>query len=62
MPRNIGRRSARIRHELGYEEPIAIEEAIRQTIRWERENPPEVAFLAQFDYAAEDAAVAGHHR
>jgi nucleoside-diphosphate-sugar epimerase len=54
--------SARIRHELGYEEPVAIEEAIRQTIRWERENPPEVAFLAQFDYAAEDAAVAGHHR
>ena len=54
--------SARIRHELGYEEPVAIEEAIRQTIRWEREDPPEVAFLAQFDYAAEDAAVAGHHR
>jgi nucleoside-diphosphate-sugar epimerase len=54
--------SARIRHELGYEEPVAIHEAIRQTIRWERETPPEVALLAQFDYAAEDAAVAGHHR
>lgn len=53
--------SARIRHELGYEEPIAIEEAIRQTIRWEQENPPAIEFLAQFDYAAEDAAVAGHH-
>ena len=52
--------SARIRHELGYEEPMVIEEAIRQTIRWERENPPAVPFLAQFDYAAEDAAVAGH--
>jgi len=49
--------SARIRRELGYEEPIAIEEAIRRTIQWERENPPE-AFLAQFDYAAEDAAIA----
>jgi nucleoside-diphosphate-sugar epimerase len=54
--------SMRIRQELGYEEPVAIEEAIRRTIRWERENPPAVAFLAQFDYAAEDAAVAGHHR
>jgi nucleoside-diphosphate-sugar epimerase len=54
--------SARIRQELGYQEPVAIEEAIRRTIRWERENPPDVAFLAQFDYAAEDAAVAGHHR
>jgi nucleoside-diphosphate-sugar epimerase len=53
--------SVRIRHELGYEEPIAIEDAIRQTIRWERENPPADASLAQFDYAAEDAAVAGHH-
>ena len=52
--------SARIRHELGYKEVVAIEEAIRQTIRWERENPPDAAFLAQFDYAAEDAAVAGH--
>jgi nucleoside-diphosphate-sugar epimerase len=53
--------SARIRHELGYEEPVAIEQAIRQTIRWERENPPAVAFLAQFDYAAEDTAAAGRH-
>jgi nucleoside-diphosphate-sugar epimerase len=52
--------SARIRHELGYEEPVAIEQAIHQTIRWELENPPAVAFLAQFDYAAEDTA-AGRH-
>ena len=53
--------SARIRHELAYKEPVAIEQAIRQTIRWERENPPPVAFLAQFDYAAEDTAAAGRH-
>ncbi len=51
--------SARIRNELGYEEPVTIEEAIRQTIRWERENPPAVALPAQFDYASEDAAVGG---
>jgi nucleoside-diphosphate-sugar epimerase len=53
--------SARIRHELGYQEPVAIGEAIRRTIRWEQENPPDETlrpFLAQFDYAAEDAAVA----
>jgi len=54
--------SARIRRELGYKEAVAIEEAIRRTIRWEQENPPAPAFLAQFDYAAEDAAVAGHPR
>src|ERR1700674_4879198 len=53
--------SVRIRHALGYEEPVAIEHAIRQTIRWERENPPADASPTQFDYAAEDAAVAGHH-
>jgi len=53
--------SARIRQELGYQEPVAIEDAIRRTIRWERENPPADVLLAQFDYAAEDAAVAGHH-
>jgi nucleoside-diphosphate-sugar epimerase len=51
--------SARIRHELGYAEPVAIEEAIRRTIRWQRENSPAFEFLAQFDYPAEDAAIAG---
>ena len=51
--------SARIRHELGYKEPVAIEEAIRRTIRWELENPPGVGLVPEFDYAAEDAAVAG---
>lgn len=48
--------SARIRRELGYAEPVTIEEAIRRTIAWERAHPPE-AFPAQFDYAAEDAAL-----
>jgi nucleoside-diphosphate-sugar epimerase len=54
--------SSRIRRELGYNEPVAIKEAIRRTIRWERENPPAIEFLAQFDYAAEDAAVEGYNR
>lgn len=49
--------SARIRHELGYQEPVEIEEAMRRTIRWEMENPL-TAMPAQFDYAAEDAAIA----
>ncbi|HME36115.1 MAG TPA: NAD-dependent epimerase/dehydratase family protein [Candidatus Sulfotelmatobacter sp.] len=50
--------SARIRQELGYEEPVALDEAIRRTIAWQRENAPGVEFLAQFDYVVEDAAVA----
>ncbi len=49
--------SARIRHELGYQEPVEVAEAIRRTIRWEMENPL-AAMPGQFDYAAEDAAVA----
>jgi len=53
--------SARIRQELGYQEPMPIQEAIRRTINWERDNPPAGALIAQFDYAAEDAALAGHH-
>ena len=53
--------SARIRNELGYQETVAIEEAIRRTINWERKNPPAAAFLSQFDYAAEDEAVAAHN-
>ena len=46
--------SARIRHELGYQEPVETAEAIRRTIRWEMENPA----AAEIDYAAEDAALA----
>jgi nucleoside-diphosphate-sugar epimerase len=49
--------SARIRRELAYNEPIAREEAIRRTIRWEQENPPARSFLPSFDYAAEDTAL-----
>lgn len=47
--------SERLRRELGYAEPVAIPEAIRQTIAWEKDNPPNLS-LAQFDYAAEDVA------
>ncbi len=54
--------SARICLELGYQEPVALEDAIRRTINWERENPPNEVPLTQFDYAAEDAAVAAHHK
>ncbi len=52
--------SARIRNELGFHEPVALKEAIRQTIRWELDHPPQAFPAAAFDYAAEDAAIAGH--
>ena len=49
--------SARMRRELGFREPIDLDEAIRRTIRWEQDHPPVIP-LASFDYAAEDAAIA----
>lgn len=50
--------SERIRTELGYQEPVRIEEAIRRTIAWEQRNPPRTFNPQQFDYVAEDAALA----
>jgi nucleoside-diphosphate-sugar epimerase len=46
-----------IRKELGYREQLPREESIRRTIAWERANPPATP-TAQFDYDAEDAALA----
>ena len=50
--------SGRIRTGLGYEEPVEIEESIRRTIAWEQQNPPGAVDPQQFDYSAEDAALA----
>lgn len=50
--------TTRIRAELGYKERISREEALRETINWERANPPSEVNPAQFDYAAEDAVLA----
>jgi len=49
--------STRIRSELGYCEPSALDSALRATIAWERANPPAEIDPAQFDYAAEDACL-----
>lgn len=50
--------SSRIRRELGYTEPIPQDVALRETVAWERAHPPAEIDPAQFDYAAEDAALA----
>jgi nucleoside-diphosphate-sugar epimerase len=50
--------SARIRQELDYSEPVPLDVGIARTIEWERANPPAQVDPAQFDYAAEDAALA----
>lgn len=55
---DLAAHTSRIRAELGYREAIPQDEALRRTIAWERANPPAQIDRAQFDYAAEDAALA----
>jgi len=52
--------SERIRAELGYAESVPLSTALNRTIAWERSNPPAAIDPTQFDYAAEDAALAAH--
>jgi hypothetical protein len=52
--------SSRIRTELGYREPVPVDEGIRRTIAWERANPPGELQPGTFDYAAEDEALRRH--
>ena len=49
--------SSRIRNELGYREPVALEEAIRRTVEWERAQRQDAFDARLFDYAAEDTAL-----
>ena len=49
--------SRRIRHELGFVEPVALDTALARTIEWERTNPPAEIHPKQFDYAAEDKSL-----
>jgi nucleoside-diphosphate-sugar epimerase len=48
--------STRIRSELSYSEPISIHAALRDTIEWERQDPPPSP--PAFDYDAEDEVIA----
>lgn len=50
--------SGRIRRELGYNEPIARDEALRRTVAWERQNPPRLIRQERFDYNTEDQLLA----
>ena len=50
--------TARVRRELGFAEPVALDAAIERTIAWERANPPAEIDPKQFDYAAEDSVLA----
>ena len=49
--------TGRIRKELGYVEHVRRDEAMKATVNWEREHPPEPVDEGRFNYAAEDAAL-----
>jgi nucleoside-diphosphate-sugar epimerase len=49
--------SQKIRDQLGFHDPVPLDEAVRLTVEWERAHPPQID-PRQFDYAAEDAALA----
>ncbi len=49
--------TTRIREELGYHEPVSVDETLRRAVAWERANPPKEVNAEQFDYGAEDAAL-----
>ena len=59
---NLAANTSRIRDELCYSEPIAREEALKQTVAWERDNPPKNIDAQKFDYAAEEDALMGLER
>jgi nucleoside-diphosphate-sugar epimerase len=54
LSQNLSADSSRIRTELGYMEPVPRMKAIRETVKWERANPPAELPAGQFDYEAED--------
>ena len=50
--------TSRIRNELGYEEPVAIDEAMLKTVEWERNNLPDGYHVSPHQYEAEDEVIA----
>jgi nucleoside-diphosphate-sugar epimerase len=54
---NLACDTSRIRNELGYREVVSVDEGLRRTITWLREHSPSID-AAEYDYAAEDAALA----
>jgi nucleoside-diphosphate-sugar epimerase len=50
--------TSRIERELGYKPLVPVDEGIRRTLVWERSHPPQTVKPEDFDYAAEDRALA----
>ena len=50
--------SSRIRRELGYTDAFTIEDGVRRTFAWTRENPPEKYNPRLLDFSLDDATLA----
>jgi hypothetical protein len=50
--------TACIRQELGYQERVSLDEALKRTIAWQRANPPSFVDPDLFHYTVEDAVLA----
>lgn len=50
--------TTRIRQELGYQELVSLDEALKRTIAWQRANPPSSLDPDLFHYTLEDAVLA----
>lgn len=55
---NLAANTSRIREELGYDEPISLKEAVARTVAWEQKHPPKKVDAENFNYTAEDVALA----
>ncbi|MDQ3929565.1 MAG: NAD-dependent epimerase/dehydratase family protein [Chloroflexota bacterium] len=51
--------TSRVREELGYVERTPRDEGLRRMVDWQRSHPPDEIDPSAFDYAAEDALLAG---
>ena len=49
--------TGKLRLELGYREPVGLDEVMIRTVAWERRHPPNAVDTKLFDYAAENAVL-----
>jgi nucleoside-diphosphate-sugar epimerase len=55
-------RASLFRTELGYSKRVSLDDAMRETVEWERAHPPQPVDEKGFNYAAEDESLARAHR
>src|SRR5262249_43014907 len=49
--------TSKLRADLGYREPVPLDQAMARTVAWERQHPPEKFDATSFNYTAEDAVL-----